>query len=502
MKKILLGIFTVVFVASGSQALALTKDEQITLLQNQLNLIQQRLDKLEKTSKEEEDRITKVEGTASDARQTAVVANQLAKGFEFHGYLRSGFGVNNKGGKMRKFQIPGGDWKYRLGNATGTYGEAMFVKNWLNPGQKDTDPYFNTNVMMAYTTDSAKVNDPDHEHLTIRQAYAQMGNLDFAPGVSFWAGERYYRRHDIYAADFFYLDMSAYGGGVEDLPFIGQSKMAIAYLGGSDNDVLLRNTGYIAKNSFDIRVYDIPLPVGKGTVWFAPSWVNGGNYTQTYRDSSGQEQTSNYVYPDAKGYAVGVLHETKDFFGLCDGFNHFSLQYGRGTGADYKPYVKLDTDSNGAKTPPQRLQQRWKFRITDSSVIQVSKKFSIAPIFIYQRYNDGAIQSSQANAYWVSAGFRPQYNLTKNFALVFDAGIDHVNSRQATANYAGNLFKVGFAPTLTVDGLFFSRPQISAFVTYAKWTRGLRGLIGADGDNTAFNDLHGMNAGIAVSAWW
>jgi maltoporin len=37
------------------------------------------------------------------------------------------------------------------------------------------------------------------------------------PDAKFWAGERYYRRQHIEIDDFYPLDMSGYGAGVEDL---------------------------------------------------------------------------------------------------------------------------------------------------------------------------------------------------------------------------------------------------------------------------------------------
>ena len=57
--------------------------------------------------------------------------------FEFHGYLRSGYGLNSEGGQQVAFEAPGADAKYRLGNEAETYGEFIFVNNWLNPGSID-----------------------------------------------------------------------------------------------------------------------------------------------------------------------------------------------------------------------------------------------------------------------------------------------------------------------------------------------------------------------------
>lgn len=49
--------------------------------------------------------------------------------FEFHGYFRSGYGLNSVGGQQVAFQAPGTEAKYRLGNEAETYGEFIFVNN-------------------------------------------------------------------------------------------------------------------------------------------------------------------------------------------------------------------------------------------------------------------------------------------------------------------------------------------------------------------------------------
>src|SRR5512132_795165 len=55
----------------------------------------------------------------------------LPRPFEYHGYLRSGYGMNGEGGKMVAFLAPGAFAKYRLGNEPETYGELALVNNWL-----------------------------------------------------------------------------------------------------------------------------------------------------------------------------------------------------------------------------------------------------------------------------------------------------------------------------------------------------------------------------------
>jgi maltoporin len=56
--------------------------------------------------------------------------------FEFHGYFRSGYGLNSVGGEQVAFQSPGADAKYRLGNEAETYARIDFCEQLGEPGPR------------------------------------------------------------------------------------------------------------------------------------------------------------------------------------------------------------------------------------------------------------------------------------------------------------------------------------------------------------------------------
>src|SRR6202042_1270726 len=79
------------------------------------------------------------------------------------------------------------------------------------------------------------------DQFRVREAFVQAGNLfESQPNAKFWAGERYYRRQHIDSDDFFPLDMSGYGGGVEDLD-LKLRKAAVAFIGGASTDLVIQN---------------------------------------------------------------------------------------------------------------------------------------------------------------------------------------------------------------------------------------------------------------------
>ena len=97
---------------------------------------------------------------------------------------------------------------------------------------------------------------------------------------------------------------------------------------------------------------------------------------------------------------------------------------------------------------------------------------------------------------WVSFGVRPEVFLTKHLSLEGDCGFDHTH---LAGSYEGWLRKCTVAPQIRADRKFFGRPVLRAFVTYANWSNGFRGLVGG----TPFeNATKGLTYGLQVEHWW
>src|SRR5215510_2719448 len=236
--------------------------------------------------------------------------------FEFHGYFRSGYGLNSQGGQQVAFQAPGAGAKYRLGNEAETYAELIFVNNWLNPEHSADKAWLKTEVMVeANTTNSASyANFPGNtgnDQFRLREAFVRAGHiLESQPDAKFWAGERYYRRQHIEIDDFYPLDMSGYGAGVEDFN-VGVGKLAVGFLSGARPDIVTQNGNY-AKSNVDIRLYDLKAPFGRVGFWFDYAHAKGGT-TQT-----------GTLVPSAGGVAFGFRFQRLEWHG---GYHTFSIQY-------------------------------------------------------------------------------------------------------------------------------------------------------------------------------
>jgi len=358
------------------------------------------------------------------------------------------------GGQQIAFQAPGAGAKYRLGNEAETYGELIFVNNWLNPSNDPGKAWMKTEFMVeANTSNSASFanfpNGTGNDQFRLREAFITAGNvLESQPNAKFWAGERYYRRQHIDINDFYPLDMSGYGAGVEDLN-VRVGKLAVAFLAGARPDIITDN-GALAKNNIDVRLYDVKGPLGQWGGWF------------DFATSKGGKTPAGEALPTTDGYAFGLKHQRLEWLG---GYHVFSVQYGTGAASNY---------STSIDDPTPLLHSSARLLVTEQVLLQPNDRFAIMPIFVYQRFKDGDPRHEWNQ--WVSFGARPEVFFTKYLSLAFEAGIDHTHS--SSGQYDGWLRKFTIAPQLGAGRKFFSRPVLRAFLTYANWSDGLRGFVG------------------------
>jgi len=429
----------------------------------------------------------------NEAETKIAQLQEQMKSFEFHGYLRSGFGLNSDGGQQVAFQAPGADAKYRLGNEAETYGEFIFVNNWLNPNHASDKAWMRTEVMIeANTSNSASYanfpNDVGNDQFRLREAFVQAGNVwDFQPNAKFWAGERYYRRQHIEIDDFYPLDMSGYGAGVEDWNLrIG--KMAVAYLAGARPDIVTQYGNY-AKSNLDVRLYDLKGPyVGTFAVWFNYSVAKGG--TVQSNGTQPGTPTAGAIIPTTTGWAIGLRQQRLEWHG---GYNTLGVLYGKGAASNF---------STSIDNPSPFLASAERLLVVEHMLVQPNERFAIMPIFVFQRQRDG--MPGHGFNDWASFGARPVFFFTRYLSLAFETGFDHTEGFATTlsganTNYEGWLRKFTIAPEIGAGRKFFSRPVLRVFLTYANWSNGFRGMVGG----IPFEDrTSGLTYGVQAETWW
>ncbi|WP_047496997.1 carbohydrate porin [Terriglobus sp. TAA 43] len=410
--------------------------------------------------------------------------------FEFHGYLRSGSGVNSHGGQQVAFAAPGAQAKYRLGNEAETYAELIFVNNWTNSVHSEDKAWFRSEFMIQANTLNATnfsnfANSSINDQYRVREAFVQGGGIfPSQHDAKVWAGERYYRRQTIYSNDFFPLDLSGYGGGVEDID-LKVGKLAVAYIGVSRPDVVTQN-GNLNTSHIDTRLYGVKGPLGLWSAWFDYATSKGGAFTST-SGTTGSTSVVKETVPSTNGYAYGIRHQRLEWHG---GYHTLIVQYGTGAASNFSgPGIGMTIP-----TPGPNARDAKQFLITEQVVLQPNEKFAVMPVFLFQRKKDSTTQNQWLQ--WTSFGVRPEVFLTRHLSITGDCGFDYTHLSGA---YEGWLRKCTIAPQIGADRKFFGRPVLRAFLTYASWSKDFKGMVGG----TPFiNSTRGLTFGVQVEHWW
>jgi maltoporin len=351
----------------------------------------------------------------------------------------------------------------------------IFVNNWLNPEHDGSKAWMKTEFMLeANTSNSATYaafpNGVGNDQFRLREAFIRAGNLfESQPDAKVWAGQRYYRRQHIEINDFYPLDMSGYGAGVEDVN-LRFAKIAVGYLAGARPDISTQHGNYI-KSNIDVRLYDLEGPAGVWAGWFDFATGRGGT------------TPTGTAIPTSSAYAVGLRHQRLNWHG---GHHAFGIQYGTGVASNF---------STSLDDPTPFINSSARLLITEQVLFQPNDVFAIMPIFVYQRTRDGNPQHGWDQ--WTSFGARPEVFFTNVLSLAFEGGVDYTHSD--TSRNDGWLRKVTIAPQIGAGRKFFSRPVLRAFVTYANWSDGLRGVVGGLPFQESTN---GLTYGVQVETWW
>jgi maltoporin len=281
--------------------------------------------------------------------------------------------------------------------------------------------------------------------------------------------------------------MSGGGGGVEDfqLPF---GKLALCWIGnGSQSDLYTdipspdpANKAGFSKGNVDLSLYDVPMPLGKGE--FALVYANA---------DAGLNQTGESL-PDTYGGAFTFIHEATPFL-ESKGFNFLCLQVGSGPAKTFTSGFETFGFNGNTYIRPDP-NNSWRCRFSEHFVVQPGPHFSVGPALVFQHTDFGNASGTQD---WSSTGVRPIWEINTYFSLAFEGGVDWVNN--SLQDTSGNLWKLSFAPQVSLANQFFSRPVLRLFITYARWSNAFVGQVGGL-DYQNLND--GFTYGLQMETWW
>ncbi|MES2261630.1 MAG: carbohydrate porin [Pseudomonadota bacterium] len=408
----------------------------------------------------------------------AVLAVMLSSGLaqaseaegEFHGYFRAGVGSSSAHGPQSCYDLGGNSMKYRLGNECDSYFEGGYTKELAKSANGVS--FVGTVWATAYNPSS----DFGGAKLELAKAYIEAKGLDFLNGGVAWIGKRYYFRPDIHMLDLQYINLNGTGGGFDRIS-AGPGKASYAIFKDNDTNTVDPRTGLRTKTTAALRqniAYE-GLPVNpNGTIDAALSLIS----------AQGEGKHN--------GWQLSVFHKQDKVLG---GGNTVGAQYGVGPGTGIGGPC---CDRIGASGSTALTSDVKRMRLFDNLVLQATEQFSMEFVALVQKDKSDAGGSST----WSTLGARPVYAVTDNFKLQMEVGSSRVTS--PTGGDPMRLTKVTFAPALTVGPAYFARPELRAFVTYAKWNDAATAALNANNNSGPVygNRTSGTSAGVQLEAWF
>ncbi len=404
--------------------------------------------------------------------------------FLFSGYMRSGFGLDGHGHPMDVFRAPNAEAKYRLGNEAEAYMETLFGYKTSDGDKMNLETY----VRFAFVTPTSKSN-AFTTTMTVREAYVRMGGfLPRQKELTFWGGQRYYNRYDNHLNDFWYWDMSGFGGGVENIALGSSVRLSVAMLGGSIDDLQSNGNVYpedyfvLNKTTFDFYLHDINWLGGKVAFTFDASRFTG----DTVVTNEGP-----FLVESSFGWSAGLFYV---YTFPEKGVNTFNIFYGRGAAENYKATMVRPMGLIIQPDDQIYISDMQRFRVMNDLRIDISDRFSLMAVAIYQKLDNG--MKTRNHLDWFSMGLRPFWHFSRYFSLVGEIGMDY--SRQEGLE-SGTLGKFTIAPQLSPLNKLLSRPALRAYFTWAVWSDEYVGMIAPH----SFPDRNnGISVGIQMETWW
>ncbi|EKO3627341.1 MAG: maltoporin LamB [Vibrio metschnikovii] len=388
----------------------------------------------------------------------AAVAASLAAGsafaVDFNGYMRAGTAISSHGLGDQAFEKNGVG---RLGNEDDNYYEFGFAKE-LKTGEQT----WKVESMIA-TSDEGK-NGWESKEINVAQFNVQAKGL-FAsdPEAVLWAGKRYYQRKDIHITDFYYLNTSGTGGGIENVS-IGDQKLSVALVQDGDHT---DSSGYI----FDARLANIG-------VWDNASLELAVAYNFATDKDNASEQADDGVLLSA------ILHQ-----GLSNGFNQTILQYGTngygkqvadfGSGAWYDRGTSANNDASA-------------FRLINWGVMSLGEQWEMGHQLAYMNGSD--ISAAKLSTDQYSAVVRPMYKWNDTMRTVFEAGYHGGKKAAGTETEDFGHAKLTVAQAWAMGDSFWSRPELRVYGSYLHDTK--------NDDRFGTGNDSEFVVGVQVEAWW
>ena len=443
-----------------------------------------------------------------------------ASAVDFHGYFRSGVQNNlTEGGAV--YCLGNGNRGHlvgRLGDECDTYAEIALTQEVFNKAKNK----FTVNTLVAWGTYEAGATEKQYDfqgnswqgvgfggdrakptgnsawhgqRVSLREAWA---GYTLPMGAQIWAGKRFYQRKDIHILDFYYLNDSGTGAGVEGIPVgtLGQASFAI--IKGQVDEAGDNADGVNARDSYkiDTRWNGIPLwkdaSLDLAMIWGLPST------TDKQKKAVGEgNNPSESDYSSNSGVILMAEYTQGNFFG---GFNKLSVSYGT-DGFSYAGVLGTGSGGNhlGDAYAPGDADS-WGIRVIDWGLIE-QDKWNLGYSFMGSYKHADQPKWSHPTGHDYSFVIRPAYKWSNFTSTVFEAGYTvqkNTGWNGGATSYKDHVdaYKFTLAQQFSPMTTFWARPSIRFYVSYLGGDLMNKGLTGFENHNGQ------VSIGAQAEAWW
>lgn len=432
---------------------------------------------------------------------TAIAAAMLstqAAAVDFHGYARAGINTNLSNGGQQTCVQDQGKLTGRLGNECDAYTELALGQDLYNKNNQS----FRIDSMLSLAANLQGNDYQTYGHgtannttdpgtggeLALRQLYVSGKNVvSLFPGATLWAGKRYYQRHNVDMIDFFYLNDSGYGTGIENIS-AGDGKLSLAWVKNVTDNLSTTSTALLGDQPAQATVQNNKLDARYAFPISSDSTLELiGIYGMA--DRTDQQKQAGVVGKD--GYFLTSELATN----MMGGYNKFVLQYGHGSmgAAAFEGFINSYND-------PGQAGIKDSFRLIDHGVITVSGPLDLAYEALYQK---GKTYGTATNEHpeITSVAVRPVYSWTDVSSTALELGYSNVKTAGDSSSHG--LEKVTIAQQWSAGPGYWARPVIRAYVS---------SFFGKDAENALNSTVNGVTqkvgvngdiqAGVQFEAWW
>ena len=326
----------------------------------------------------------------------------------------------------------------------------------------------------------------DGQRLSIREAYAK---YDTADGYSIWAGKRFYKRKDIHIMDFYYLNNSGYGAGIENID-VGMGNLAFAV-------TKWANDGRDAAPEHFRNVYKLDarwngIPVGFGTVDASVIYA-----LPFISDTQKKEAAGNNREIQARSGALVTLeHNSTINTDAMSVMNKFVIQYGSNGFAYIGDFGNHAGDNYTPDTDVETV------RLIDWGTLDAGN-FGLGYSVIWSHKNSGEKHGDNAwttnrSGWDYSVVVRPEYKRTEYTRTTLELGY----SKTKQAEEDPDVTKVTLAQQFTPGKGFWLRPAIRFYVSYISGDLFAHGWATNYATKNVDEDEEQITVGTQVEAWW